>query len=175
MKVVIDSNLCYSVYIFCEVFIQDQLLAPHQIFSLPVLQQMKNETEWAVCHGVSNYSSYNQYCIKNAVDMVLPHDSVRHVNCSRFFKLTSNKSLVCHLCQSLKYYVTSWKRTYDALSEEEHSQCRSSSSTLPIDYLSPVSRTKHVHNMKSTISQLQHKFCCINPASVELRDEHTFN
>ena len=65
------------------------------------------------------------------------------------------------------------KEHNDALSEEEHSQCRSSISTLPIDYLSPVSRTKHVHNMRSTISQLQRKLRCINPATV-VRDEHTF-
>ena len=171
VKMVIDSNLCYCVYIFCEVLIRDQLSAPHEITSLPVLQQIKNESEWTVCHGVSSFSSYNQYCTKDAVHMVLPHDSVRHIDCSRLFKSTSNKSVACHSCQSLKYYLTSRKRRYDALSEEDLSQRQSSSSTVPIDYLSPVSRTKRVHNMRRTISQLQRKLHSINQVTVELRDE----
>ena len=78
---------------------------------------------------------------------------------------------MCHSCQSLKYYLTSRKRRYDALSEEDLSQRQSSSSTVPIDYLSPVSRTKHVHNMRRTISQLQRKLHSINQVTVELRDE----
>ena len=45
VKMVIDNSLCYCVYIFCEVLIQDRLSTPNDITSLPVLQKIKNESE----------------------------------------------------------------------------------------------------------------------------------
>ena len=170
MRLVIDCELHYTVYLFCEIFIEGNLSSPQDNDSLEVLAKISNDS-WTVCHGVEGYSFYNVYS-KDIIVMTLPPDSVRHMNCSRFFIADkTKKSNVCHSCLSLKYYLTSRKKTLSALSTPDRKRRQDISSTLPLDYLSPFSKCRRLKNMRNKITSLSRKLVSISQHSMELRDE----
>ena len=170
VRLVIDCELHYIVYIFCEIYAEGNLSSPKDIESLEVLARVSNDS-WIACHGVENYSSYNVIS-KDIVGMTLPPDSVRHVNCSRFFIADkTKKSNVCQSCLSLKYYLTSRKKTLSALSTPDRKRRQDVSSTVPFDYLSPFSKSQRMKNMRNKITSLSRKLVSISQHSMELRDE----
>lgn len=131
VRIVIDGKLHYTVYIFCEKFAEGNLSTAHDVEQLDFFKKMEDPS-WIVCHGVSGYSSYKSYTVKNAVTMTIPQDCVRHKSCDRIFQLAGQqKSLVCRSCLSLKHYLTTRKRKYDALSSDDRLRRQSSSSTVP--------------------------------------------
>ena len=66
---------------------------------------------WIVCSGVSNYSSYKLsigFDTKGIVAVPLPHDTVCHSDCCKFFEKTKmQRSDVYKVCLSLKCYLAS--------------------------------------------------------------------
>ena len=75
IKLVFDSKLSYTVYVFCDVFANEGLPSLQEVASLAWLKKM-NDSSWAVCHGIDNYSSFKLYKLKDAVCVTLPSDSV---------------------------------------------------------------------------------------------------
>lgn len=123
IQVVVDSELCYTVYIFCEVYLKGQLSSSDSIKELNCLKMM-NDSTWTICTGINNYSSYNlHHSVKHVVHMTLPIDSVRHDLCSRIFKSNKQKSSMCSLCSPLKYYL-SRKRKIEANSPTKRVNCK---------------------------------------------------
>ena len=170
-KFVIGDDLHYTVYILSEIFVQGHVLALDDVLSLEIFQRLVKESQWFVCHGVANASLYERCSSKDAVHMRLPPDSVRHKDCERMFHPTSTKSSMCQPCVSLQYYLTSHKRKLEELSESDQIQRQSTSSTLPIEYLSPVSKMKRIKNMRRKIENLSDRLRLNSQQPVNICDE----
>ena len=86
VRLVIDSKLQYTLYIYYEILAEGAFLEPDDIRQLPALVKM-SDPNWLVCEGVESYSKYRMsigYDVKNVVNVSLPPDSVRH---SHFYEL----------------------------------------------------------------------------------------
>ena len=76
MRLVIDCELNYWVYILCDLYSEGKLSNCSEIETLEVLELMSN-TQLSICLGIENYSSYNVFC-KDIISLSIPRDSVRH-------------------------------------------------------------------------------------------------
>ena len=170
MKIVIFNNLHFTVYVFCDIFAEGDLETPQDVERLTFLVRL-SDLSWIVCHGVDNYSSYNVYGIKDAVNVTIPPDTVRHKSCEKFFQCgKAHKSDMCQYCLSLKYYLTRKKNTLS--SDDARLRRQSIHSTVPMDYLSPASRSKRIDNMRTEIEILRQKVRPHNQTtSMDLEDE----
>ena len=102
---------------------------------------------------MDNYSSYNVYGIKVAVNVTIPPDTEWHKSCEKFFQCgKAHKPDMCQYCLSLKYCLTRKKNT---LSSDARLRRQSIHSTVPMDYLSPASRSKHIDNMRTEMEILR--------------------
>ena len=86
MKIVIFNNLHFTVYVFCDIFAEGDLETPQDVERLTFLVRLSN-LSWIFCHRVDNYSSYNVYGIKNAANVTIPPDIVRHKSCEKVFSM----------------------------------------------------------------------------------------
>ena len=170
MRFIIDCELNYSVYVLYELYAEGKLSSSLEIETLDVLDQMSNE-QLSVCQGVCDYSLYNVVC-KDIVPLSLPHDSVRHSNCSRIFSVLNRKSdSICNSCLSLKFYLTRRKTTLSLMTTPDRKRRQDVSSTVPFDFLSPFSKTQRLKNMRRKIYSLHRKLSSGNCSSIELEDE----
>ena len=152
IKIVIFNSLHFTVYVFCDIFAEGDLETPQDVERLTFLVQLSE----IVCHGVDNYSSYNVYGIKDAVNVTIPPDTVWHKSCEKFFQCgKAHKPDMCQNCLSLKYYLTRKKNTLS--SDDARLRRQSVHSTVPMDYLSPASRSKRIENMRTEIEILRQK------------------
>ena len=79
---------------------------------------------------------------------------------------------MCQYCLSLKYYLTHKKNTLS--SDDARLRRQSIHSTVPMDYLSPASRTKSIDNMRTEIEILMQKVRPHNQTtSMDLEDEQS--
>ena len=172
VRIVIDSKLHYNVYIFCDLIDGGIITNAQDVEKLPLLGKMI-DSSWVVCHGIENYSSYKLFSVKDVVPVPVPPDTIRHALCQRIFQPNKlQKSRTCPQCLSMKYYLSSRKRNLDCLSSEDRLRRQSVHSTVSFDYLSPDSRSKRLHNMRSEIEVLRQKVRRNDQeSSMELRDE----
>lgn len=140
LKVVLETTLRYTVYIFYNVF---ALSDSKDLLCLSVLEKMADEQNWMICCGISDVGSLNVHH-KDAMCVALPPNSYRHKNCPMIFSkpgLRSSASgsssasttkssilLQCKSCMTLQYYLNSRKRAYEALSTPERVKRQSVSS-----------------------------------------------
>ena len=158
IRLVIDDNLQYVVYVYSQVFMRDNLSVPDDIKEVSILKQMA-DPDWLVCPGVCNYSTYQTsigYDVKGVVSVLLPLDTARHEDCRKFFqRQKGQKSRLCQSCMSLKDYLASRKRNHDSLTKDDKSRHQEATSKVSFDYLSPASKKKRLVKMRSEISSLQ--------------------
>ena len=113
--------------VFCDIFAKGDLETPQDVGRLTFLARL-SDLSWIVCRGVDNYSSYNVYGIKDAINVTIPPDTVRHKSCEKFFQCgKAHKPNLCQYCLSLKYYLTCKKITLS--SDDAHLRCQSIHST----------------------------------------------
>ena len=177
IQLVIDSKLQYTVYLYCRVTeINGSLSVPEDIRQLPVINNMVN-SNWIVCAGVSEYSKYRSsigFDVKGVVAVSLPPDSVQHKDCSKFFeKSKTQKSKICKACLSLKYYLSSRKRKYDAMTSFDRQKRQETSSHVPYDNLSPDSKKLRLSNLRYELSSARNKIRRLNQriARIDLNEE----
>lgn len=115
-----------------------------------------------VCPGISSYSTYRNSIARdpsNVVHVVLPQDTVRHANCIKLYeKASTQKSLMCKSCLSLKHYLAQRKRKHNSLSSDTIEYCQKSTSSVSFDCLTPESKKIRLTNMKKEISSLKRTY-----------------
>lgn len=183
IRLVMDTSLRYTAYIFYGVLDEGTLADPKDLLSLSVVKKMANEQEWLVCDGITEVG-YNVHH-KDAMCAVLPPDCYRHRNCSMIFhkagssSTSSGKSSTisqCEPCRTLKYYLNSRKRVHQALSTPDRIKRQNISSTVPFDYLSPSSKGQRLKNMRRTIVSLGKQLKSMKHSqinSIELKEEQS--
>jgi hypothetical protein len=149
IRVVIDSNLNFKVYVYLELVEDGKLTSPESIASLVILKKM-NDKSIFICKGIPDYSSYKQsigYDSKSVVYVDLPSDTVRHVNCLRISERSEKQRVfICHYCSSLKTYLLRQKRKRHS-NVSNHDERQGTSSNHPIEYLSPLSKDSRLKNI----------------------------
>ena len=160
VRLVVDCNLQFKVYVYMEVVEAGSLMNAHDITSLVILHKL-NDENYFICPGVNNYSTYHQsigFNPTSVVHVALPTNSVRHTDCSRICtKSKLQKMLICKSCLLLKYYLTRQKRNHDAMTCDDRKERQKYTSSCPFDYLSPYSKKIRLESMRKGIHTLKLK------------------
>lgn len=158
MRFVVGENMQYRFYFFSELLEEGLLTGPTDITNLTILQKMSDNTH-SVCLGIPKYSQYKKlirYDSKSLTHVELPTDTARHVNCEKLYQVPTSSvksktsSSMCKNCSSLKTYLTRLKNKVKCDTEDSssHSLHQLSSSTFPLDYLSPNSVKARLLNVR---------------------------
>lgn len=158
-KIIFDK-FCFKVHFFTELLEEGTVIDVECVANLRILQKL-NSSSACVCLGISEYSEYRQrigFDSKNVVQVSLPSNTVRHVNCEQLCKPKANVLKTfgcCEPCSSLKWYLMRLKRKHDPeAAPKDHDTSQSlpyhqqSSSVIPFDFLSPKSKKARMVNVK---------------------------
>ncbi len=158
-KVVVTEDGKYKFLAYHQNLQEGSISVPISSSSIVDSLDKLASSTWIVCEGIRQYSSYKA-SIGFDLERVLPQsslpDSVRDRNCMMLFQCSDkSKATLCSKCSSLKWLLSTRKRTHDAMTPSQISERQSTSSNVPFDVLSPSSKKARIYNMRKSIKSLK--------------------
>ena len=161
VRLVVNEDGCYRLLAHDSLLEDSTISTPFHTSSVVDILNKLADCAWVVCLGIKGYSVYHTsigYHLNRVVPKKCIPDTARDHECAIMYQQQSRRcSPVCSKCMSLKWQLARRKREHDDLTPSERATRQSTSSKVPFDILSPVSKKARVESMRKSIKNLQVK------------------
>ena len=155
VRLVVNEDGCYRLLAHDSLLEDSTISTPFHTSSVVDILNKLSDCTWVVCLGIKGYSVYHTsigYHLNRVVLKKCIPDTARDHECAIMYQQQSRRcSPVCSKCMSLKWQLARRKREHDDLTLSERATRQSTSSNVPFDILSPVSKKARVESMRKSI------------------------